>query len=279
MILDDIIVKKKKQVEMKKIEKPLDDILKEIKNEKNVRNFKEALRSDDISIIAEIKKASPSKGIILDDFDHTKIAKLYENVDVEAISVLTEKNYFKGDDAYINDVKKITSKPILRKDFIFDEYQIYESKLIGADAVLLIVAVLGDDLKKFYDTAKKIGLDAIVEVHDERELEIALNANVDILGINNRDLKDFRVDLRTTERLIRYVPSGVLLVSESGIKTPDDVKFLKSLGVNAVLIGETLMNIIKNGGKIDDFVIQSKGVYNDIGENMWNKADRRCGIP
>ncbi|MDE4541625.1 indole-3-glycerol phosphate synthase TrpC [Thermoanaerobacterium sp. R66] len=260
MILDDIIFKKKKQVEMKKIEKPLDDILKEIKNDKDVRNFKEALRSDDISIIAEIKKASPSKGIILDDFDHIKIAKLYEDINVEAISVLTEKNYFKGDDAYINDVKKITSKPILRKDFIFDEYQIYESKLIGADAVLLIVAVLGDDLKKFYDTAKKIGLDAIVEVHDERELEIALNANVDILGINNRDLKDFRVDLKTTERLIRYVPSGVLLVSESGIKTPDDVKFLKSLGVNAVLIGETFMNIIKNGGKIDDFVIQSKGV-------------------
>ncbi|HHV74687.1 MAG TPA: indole-3-glycerol phosphate synthase TrpC [Thermoanaerobacterium sp.] len=260
MILDDIIVKKKKQVEMKKIEKPLDDILKEIKNEKNVRNFKEALMGDDMSIIAEIKKASPSKGIILDDFDHIKIAKLYEDINVEAISVLTEKNYFKGDDAYINDVKKITSKPILRKDFIFDEYQIYESKLIGADAVLLIVAVLGDDLKKFYDTAKKIGLDAIVEVHDERELEIALNANVDILGINNRDLKDFRVDLKTTERLIRYVPSGVLLVSESGIKTPDDVKFLKSLGVNAVLIGETFMNIIKNGGKIDDFVIQSKGV-------------------
>lgn len=260
MILDDIIVKKKKQVEMKKIEKPLDDILKEIKNEKNVRNFKEALMGDDMSIIAEIKKASPSKGIILDDFDHIKIAKLYEDINVEAISVLTEKNYFKGDDAYINDVKKITSKPILRKDFIFDEYQIYESKLIGADAVLLIVAVLGDDLKKFYDTAKKIGLDAIVEVHDERELEIALNANVDILGINNRDLKDFRIDLKTTEKLIRYVPSGVLLVSESGIKIPDDVKFLKSLGVNAVLIGETLMNIIKNGGKIDDFVIQSKGV-------------------
>ncbi|AFK87016.1 MULTISPECIES: indole-3-glycerol phosphate synthase TrpC [Thermoanaerobacterium] len=260
MILDDIIVKKKIQVEIKKIEKPLDGILKEIKNDKNMRNFKEALIGDDISIIAEIKKASPSKGIMVEDFDHIKIAKLYENVDVDAISVLTEKNYFKGDDAYINDVKEVTSKPILRKDFIFDEYQIYESKLIGADAVLLIVTVLGDDLKKFYDTAKKIGLDAIVEVHDERELEIALNANVDILGINNRDLKDFHVDLRTTERLVRYVPSGVLLVSESGIKTSDDVKFLKSLGVNAVLIGETFMNIIKNGGKIDDFVIQSKGV-------------------
>lgn len=260
MILDDIVVKKKIQLEIKKIEKPLDDILKEIKSDKNVRNFKEALMGDDISIIAEIKKASPSKGIMVEDFDHIKIAKLYENADVDAISVLTERNYFKGDDAYINDVKEVTSKPILRKDFIFDEYQIYESKLIGADAVLLIVAVLGDDLKKFYDTAKKIGLNAIVEVHDERELEIALNANVDILGINNRDLKDFRIDLSTTERLIRYVPSSVLLVSESGIKTSDDVKFLKSLGVNAVLIGETFMNIIKNGGKIDDFVIQSKGV-------------------
>ncbi|MEG6566217.1 indole-3-glycerol phosphate synthase TrpC [Thermoanaerobacterium saccharolyticum] len=260
MILDDIVVKKKIQLEIKKIEKPLDDILKEIKSDKNVRNFKEALMGDDISIIAEIKKASPSKGIMVEDFDHIKIAKLYENADVDAISVLTERNYFKGDDAYINDVKEVTSKPILRKDFIFDEYQIYESKLIGADAVLLIVAVLGDDLKKFYDTAKKIGLNAIVEVHDERELEIALNANVDILGINNRDLKDFRIDLSTTERFIRYVPSSVLLVSESGIKTSDDVKFLKSLGVNAVLIGETFMNIIKNGGKIDDFVIQSKGV-------------------
>lgn len=260
MILDDIVFKKKTQLEMKKIEKPLEEILKIIKDDKDIRNFKDALRGEKISIIAEIKKASPSKGIILDDFDHIKIAKLYEDINVEAISVLTEKNYFKGDDAYINDVKKITSKPILRKDFIFDEYQIYESKLIGADAILLIVAVVGNNLKKFYDTTKKIGLDALVEVHDEHELEIALNANVDILGINNRDLRDFHVDLMTIERLIKYVPSGVLLVSESGIKTSDDVKYLKSLGINGVLIGETFMNMIKRNEKIDDFVIHSKGV-------------------
>ncbi|MDI3311480.1 MAG: indole-3-glycerol phosphate synthase TrpC, partial [Thermoanaerobacterium sp.] len=254
------VFKKKTQLEIKKIEKPLEDILKVIKDDKDIRNFKDALRGEKISIIAEIKKASPSKGIILDDFDHIKIARLYEDVNVDAISVLTERNYFKGDDVYINDVKKVTSKPVLRKDFIFDEYQIYESKFIGADAILLIVAVVGNNLKKFYDTTKKIGLDALVEVHDEHELEIALNANVDILGINNRDLRDFHVDLMTTERLIKYVPSGVLLVSESGIKTSDDVKYLKSLGVNGVLIGETFMNMIKRNEKIDDFVIHSKGV-------------------
>jgi len=259
MILDDIVSKKKSQLELEKLQKPLEEILDKI-NDVNLRNFKEALCKDRISIIGEIKNASPSKGIIIKNFDHKKIAELYEETGVDAISVLTEKNYFKGDDKYINDVKNITSKPILRKDFIFDEYQIYESKLIGADAVLLIVAILGSNLSRFYNIAKELDLNVIVEVHDEYELDIALKADVEILGINNRDLKDFHVDLNTTERLIKYVPNDIVVVSESGIKSSEDVKYLQSLGVNAVLIGETFMNMIDKNKEIKDFIMSSKGV-------------------
>ncbi|WP_434641099.1 indole-3-glycerol phosphate synthase TrpC [Thermoanaerobacterium thermosaccharolyticum] len=258
MILDDIVSKKRSQLELEKIEKPLEEILDKI-NDVKLRNFKEALCKDRISIIGEIKNASPSR-VIIKNFDYKKIAKLYEEADIDAISVLTEKNYFKGDNRFINDVKNITSKPILRKDFIFDEYQIYESKLIGADAVLLIVAILGSNLSRFYNIAKELGLDAIVEVHDEYELDIALKADVEILGINNRDLKDFHVDLSTTERLIKYIPNDIVLVSESGIKSSEDVKYLKSLGVNAVLIGETFMNMIDKNKEIKDFIMSSKGV-------------------
>ncbi|WKV08865.1 indole-3-glycerol phosphate synthase TrpC [Thermoanaerobacterium sp. CMT5567-10] len=259
MILDDIVSKKRSQLELEKIEKPLEEILDKI-NDVKLRNFKEALCKYRISIIGEIKNASPSRGVIIKNFDYKKIAKLYEEADIDAISVLTEKNYFKGDNRFINDVKNITSKPILRKDFIFDEYQIYESKLIGADAVLLIVAILGSNLSRFYNIAKELGLDAIVEVHDEYELDIALKADVEILGINNRDLKDFHVDLNTTERLIKYVPNDIVVVSESGIKSSEDVKYLQSLGVNAVLIGETFMNMIDKNKEIKDFIMSSKGV-------------------
>lgn len=258
MVLDEIVRHKKKEVEEKKRIKPVEELINEIKGGYS-GNFKKVLQKEGISIIGEIKKASPSKGIIKEDFDSVKIAKVYEKVDVDAISVLTEKEFFKGDDNYIREVKKVSSKPILRKDFIVDEYQIYESKILGADAVLLIVSVLGDKLRDFYNLSKSVGLDALVEVHDRQQLAIALEAECDIIGINNRDLKTFNVDINTTENLIKYIPQSTIIVSESGIKTPEDIRYLASLGVDAVLIGETFMKIIDDIDKISDFVKEAKG--------------------
>ncbi|MBE3592773.1 MAG: indole-3-glycerol phosphate synthase TrpC [Thermoanaerobacter sp.] len=258
MVLDEIVRHKKKEVEEKKRIKPVEELINEIKGGYS-GNFKKALQKEGISIIGEIKKASPSRGIIKEDFDSVKIAKVYEKVDIDAISVLTEKEFFKGDDNYIREVKKVSSKPILRKDFIVDEYQIYESKILGADAVLLIVSVLGDKLRDFYNLSKSVGLDALVEVHDRQQLAIALEAECDIIGINNRDLKTFNVDINTTENLIKYIPQSTIIVSESGIKIPEDVRYLASLGVDAVLIGETFMKIIDDIDKITDFVREAKG--------------------
>jgi indole-3-glycerol phosphate synthase len=258
MVLDEIVRHKKKEVEEKKRIKPVEELINEIKGGYS-GNFKKVLQKEGISIIGEIKQASPSKGIIKEDFDSVKIAKVYEKVDVDAISVLTEKEFFKGDDNYIREVKKVSSKPILRKDFIVDEYQIYESKILGADAVLLIVSVLGDKLRDFYNLSKSVGLDALVEVHDRQQLAIALEAECDIIGINNRDLKTFNVDINTTENLIKYIPQSTIIVSESGIKTPEDIRYLASLGVDAVLIGETFMKIIDDIDKISDFVKEAKG--------------------
>lgn len=258
MVLDEIVRHKKKEVEEKKRIKPVEELINEIKGGYS-GNFKKALQKEGISIIGEIKKASPSKGIIKEDFDSVKIAKVYEKVNIDAISVLTEKEFFKGDDNYIREVKKVSSKPILRKDFIVDEYQIYESKILGADAVLLIVSVLGDKLRDFYNLSKSVGLDALVEVHDRQQLAIALEAECDIIGINNRDLKTFNVDINTTENLIKYIPQSTIIVSESGIKIPEDVRYLASLGVDAVLIGETFMKIIDDIDKITDFVREAKG--------------------
>jgi len=258
MVLDEIVRHKKKEVEEKKRIKPVEELINEIKGGYS-GNFKKVLQKEGISIIGEIKQASPSKGIIKEDFDSVKIAKVYEKVDVDAISVLTEKEFFKGDDNYIREVKKVSSKPILRKDFIVDEYQIYESKILGADAVLLIVSVLGHKLRDFYNLSKSVGLDVLVEIHDRQQLEIALEAGCDIIGINNRDLKTFNVDINTTENLIKYIPQNTTIVSESGIKTPEDIRYLASLGVDAVLIGETFMKIIDDIDKISDFVKEAKG--------------------
>lgn len=258
MILDEIVMHKKKEVEEKKRIKPVEELVGEIKGVYS-GNFKKALQKEGISIIGEIKKASPSKGIIKEDFNVVKIAKVYEKLDIDSISVLTDKEFFKGDDNYIREVKEVSSKPILRKDFIVDEYQIYESKILGADAVLLIVSVLGNMLKKFYDLSKSIGLDVLVEIHDKKQLEIALEAECDIIGINNRDLKTFNVDISITENLIKYIPQSKIIVSESGIKSSKDIKTLAFLGVDAVLIGETFMKIIDDIDKITDFLREAKG--------------------
>ncbi|SKA86948.1 indole-3-glycerol phosphate synthase [Clostridium sp. USBA 49] len=253
MILDEIVEVKKKQLKIEKSERSLDDLIKNIKP-RNIRNFEKALNKDSISIIAEIKKASPSKGVIIENFNHKSIAKIYEQIDIDAISVLTEKHFFKGNDKYVKDVKEISNKPVLRKDFIIDEYQIYQALDIGADAILLIAAILPGKLKKFYDLASSLGLHVLIEVHNESELYEALESGGKIIGINNRDLKTFKVSLDNTEKLVKSIPKDKIIVSESGIANAEDVKYLKSFGVNAILVGETFMRNIENRIKVDEFV-------------------------
>ena len=204
--------------------------------------FEKALAGKDISFICEVKKASPSKGIIAEDFPYVQIAKDYENAGASAISVLTEPKWFKGENAFLEEISKNVSIPLLRKDFTVCEYQIYEAKTIGADAVLLICALLETSMiGEFLDIAASVGLDVLVEAHDESEVESALNAGAEIIGVNNRNLKDFSVDLQNSLRLRSLVPRDKIFVSESGITCAADIKLLRAAGVNGFLIGEMLM--------------------------------------
>ena len=201
--------------------------------------YKALKDNPDISIIAEIKKASPSKGIIRENFDHMEIAKAYLESDVQAMSILTERDFFMGREEYLTDVSRISDIPILRKDFIVDEFQIYEAYALGADAVLLIMAELDDkDAKRFKTAADKLSLECLVETHNEEEIERALKIGADIIGINNRDLKTFVTDIKNTEKLIGYIPDDKAIVSESGIKNAADLEYLKSIGADGTLIGE-----------------------------------------
>ncbi|MDS1029595.1 indole-3-glycerol phosphate synthase TrpC [Bacillota bacterium LX-D] len=255
MILDEIVLHKKKQLVLEKEQTPLQELQKKIAFVEPARDFYKALTKDKgINIIGEIKKASPSKGILKENFQPREIAQDYQRGNVDAISILTEQKYFLGADQFIGEVKPLVDCPLLRKDFIVDEYQIYQSKVLGADAVLLIVAVIGKNLKHFYQLATALGLHCLVEVHDEKELEIALEANVPIIGINNRNLHDFTVSLKNTEKLITTIPAEVVKVSESGIHNLADMQYLNSLGVDAVLIGEAFMK----AGQIKDLLAELK---------------------
>ncbi len=240
-ILDEIVETKKKQLELEKKEVSLEEMIEKSSEEREIRDFKDALSGKDISIISEVKKASPSKGIIKEDFDPVSTAKFYEKSDFNAISVLTEKDYFLGNDKYIEMVKEVTTKPVLRKDFIIDEYQIYQSKVIGADAILLIARILKGKLKKYYDLARSLGLHVLIEIHEEAEVDEVLDTGAKIIGINNRNLETFTVDLKQTVKLMRLLPGEKIIVSESGITGRKDIEFLEGLGVNSVLVGETLM--------------------------------------
>ncbi|AEV69193.1 indole-3-glycerol phosphate synthase TrpC [Acetivibrio clariflavus] len=256
MILDKIVEQKKIQLkeEMNKIS--IEGWKQRIKRPgmHSAINFYDALKkNDDISIIAEVKKASPSKGIIKEDFDPLSIAKEYTESDVQAISVLTEKNFFLGDDDYLVRIRQTCPIPLLRKDFIIDLWQVYQSRCLGADAILLIVSILSDEeLKKFQVVAEILGMQCLVEVHNKEELDRALDSGAKIIGINNRDLKTFEVDIRTTEKLMNYIPNDRAVVSESGIKDYNDIKYLKELGVDAVLIGETFMRAPSIKDKINE---------------------------
>lgn len=204
--------------------------------------FEKALKEKGMSFICEVKKASPSKGIIAEDFPYIEIAKDYEKAGAAAISVLTEPKFFLGSDEYLAKIRKNVNIPIIRKDFVVDAFQIDQAADMGADAVLLIAAVLSENkLREFIKLADSFGLSALVEVHDEKELESAINAGARIIGVNNRNLHDFSVDTGNSVRLRKLAPKETVFVSESGIKTADDIKLLNKNGVNAVLVGETLM--------------------------------------
>ena len=204
--------------------------------------FYNALSGEGIHLICEAKKASPSKGLIAENFDYLNIAKDYEKGGASAISVLTEPYWFLGSDAYLQQIKANVNIPVLRKDFTVDDYQIYEAKALGADAILLICMLMdGETLSRRIQLAKSLGLSALVETHSEAEIEMAIAAGAQIIGVNNRNLTDFTVDVSLSGKYREKVPSDILFVAESGIKNEEQVRLLESQGVNAVLIGETLM--------------------------------------
>ena len=205
-------------------------------------SFEKALRTDDIAFICECKKASPSKGLIAEDFPYLEIAKDYEAAGADAISVLTEPKWFLGSERYLKEIAETVSIPCLRKDFTVDEYMIYEAKLLGASAVLLICAILSEEqIRKYLSICDRLGLSALVEAHDADEVRTAVRSGARIIGVNNRNLKDFSVDTQNSRRLREMIPQDILFVSESGIAGPEDVQTLREIGVDAVLVGETLM--------------------------------------
>ncbi|AFA48815.1 indole-3-glycerol phosphate synthase TrpC [Acetobacterium woodii] len=242
MILDQIVTATKKRVADLKKASRIEFLKSQIKLAEPPFAFEKALAGEAISFICEVKKASPSKGIIAEAFPFLEIARDYQDAGAQAISVLTEPTFFLGANEYLTAIKKEVSIPILRKDFIIDEIQIYESRQIEADAILLICSILEpEQLKKYIGLADSLGLSVLVEAHDEAEVKTALAAGARMIGVNNRDLKTFEVDINNSIRLRKMVPETIIFVSESGIKTVQDVNNLKINGTNAVLIGETLM--------------------------------------
>jgi indole-3-glycerol phosphate synthase len=254
-ILDEIVAHKKKDLEERKATLPLAELGKRMPPLSERRSFSRSLKKDGLAIIGEIKKASPSRGIIVPDFDPVDLALEYEEAGVVAISVLTEERYFQGSLGDLLMVRRATSKPLLRKDFLFDEYQLYEARAYGADATLLIVTILEErKLISLLEKAQVLGLDALVEVHSRGEMEQALSCGATIIGINNRDLKTFQVDLRTTAELSQFVPPDKILVSESGISNAEDVRFVREHGVKAILVGESLLRSGDIKGKVKELL-------------------------
>lgn len=231
------------RTEQAKKKLPLAEIKKQtLSMKKGDFTFEKSLRKPGISFICECKKASPSKGLIAPDFPYLEIAGEYEAAGADAISVLTEPKWFLGSDAYLQEIAQAVSVPCLRKDFTVDEYMIYEAKLLGASAVLLICSILSEaQIREYLAVCEELGLSALVEAHDEAEVETALAAGARVIGVNNRNLKDFTVDTENSRRLRERIPKQVLFVSESGVSGPEDVRRLSEIGADAVLIGEALM--------------------------------------
>jgi len=243
VILDRIVEKTKIRVKTAKLSLPINELIKSLElNKELFFIFEKTLKNDRINFICEVKKASPSKGVISKDFNPVKIAKEYKEAGADCISVLTEPDFFLGHNDYLKEIKNKVNIPILRKDFIIDSYQIYESKLIGADCILLICSILTDqELKGFIEIADKLGLSTLVEAHDEEEINRAIKAGARMIGVNNRNLKTFEVDINNSLNLRKMVANGIIYISESGIRDEADIKRCIDANVNAVLIGETLM--------------------------------------
>lgn len=215
--------------------------------------FEETLKKENVSFICEVKKASPSKGVIAKDFPYVQIAKDYEAAGADCLSVLTEPKYFLGSDQYLQEIRQAVNIPILRKDFTVDVYQIYQAKVLGANAILLICALLDEAfVKECMEICDELGLTALVETHDEEEIKMAINAGARVIGVNNRNLKDFSVDIHNSTRLRTYAPEGTLFVAESGISSREDVKAFEAEKVDAVLVGETLMRAENKKEKLNE---------------------------
>jgi len=246
MILEKIVADNQRELAARKRRLPLADLQKVALEQPPPLDFASALRGDRIQLIAEVKKASPSRGVIRPDFNPVEIAQTYANNGASAISVLTESRYFQGSLNYLQDIRDALGNkrsPLLRKDFIHDSYQVYEARAYGADSLLLIVAILTlEKLEELLGLSHELGMGCLVEVHNEAELDIALGSAARIIGVNNRDLSTFTVELTTTERLRPLIPPDRIVVSESGIKSRGDMEKLKKWGVDAVLIGEALMS-------------------------------------
>ena len=255
MILEEIAARTVQRVAEEKAAVPLSEMKKraEALDANTGFPFRKALSGDEISFICEVKRASPSKGLIAPDFPYLDIARDYERAGASAISCLTEPFWFKGRDEYLAEISNAVKIPVLRKDFTVDEYMIYQAKTLGASAVLLICSILSkEQLSEYLGIAHSLGLSALVEAHDEDEVRTALSVGAGIIGVNNRDLRTFTVDINNSARLRKLVPPEILFVSESGIKTAADIEALRSNGTNAVLIGETLMRSPDKKAALDE---------------------------
>lgn len=253
-ILDRLAAHAKERVELAKQRVSLDEI-KQRAAALPIGSFafEKALKKDDIAFICECKKASPSKGVIAEAFPYLQIAREYASAGADGISVLTEPKWFLGSDRYLQEIAAAVTVPCLRKDFTVDEYMIYEAKCLGASAVLLICSILrAEQIKAYIKICDTLGLSALVEAHDEAEVGTALDCGARIIGVNNRNLKDFSVDTENSKRLRRLIPKDVIFVSESGVKTPEDVQILREIGADAALIGEALMRAADKKKKLSE---------------------------
>lgn len=243
MILSDLAAHARRRVEAAKAAVPLDALYEQaLRLPRGDFRFERALQTDRAALICELKKASPSKGVIAEDFPYLEIARDYEAGGADCLSCLTEPKWFLGSDQIFREVRKASSLPMLRKDFTVDEYQLYEAKVLGADAVLLICALLSTEaIAAYLEICETLGISAVVEAHDEAEIKSAVSAGARVIGVNNRNLKDFSVDFQNAQALRRLIPPEKVFIAESGVRTPEDVQTLRGIGADAVLIGEALM--------------------------------------
>lgn len=258
MILDEIIEKTKEDLERRKVEIPLDLLGRSLASNpyapRDVKKYLTSTKDEPVRIIAEVKKASPSKGIIKEDFDPLAIAQEYSANGANAISVLTEPHYFKGDLEYLTQIRRYVPTPLLRKDFIVDKYQIVEALVYGADFILLIAKALSTkELKELYEYALYVGLEVLVEIHDKEDLSKAMKCGANIVGINHRNLDTFEMDMQLCDKLIPMIPNGKIIVAESGVSNTETIKRLSSIGADAFLIGEHFMRVLSIKDELETF--------------------------